>query len=244
MYDRRLGYTPGLPETGTESRMRRQRLSYVQTVHRRVLLHQRQSEEWRRARGGGLRGDEAPPAPAAPSLSLEYLAATTAQGVFRQGTAAKAAEDGDRSDEDVHGAEAASGDGVAADTSGAAAAAGGAGAGEVGTEDAAVRKVAGAGGAETKRGESESEGEGAAAAVAKEADGCVICLADFEDGERTRRLPCLHLFHAHCVDAWLASRQACPVCRAPLPTPAAVAEAALRRARRGDSRGGRACSVP
>lgn len=43
---------------------------------------------------------------------------------------------------------------------------------------------------------------------------CVVCLAELEDGEEARFLPCCnHGFHAQCVDAWLASRSTCPLCR-------------------------------
>ena len=39
---------------------------------------------------------------------------------------------------------------------------------------------------------------------------CVICLSDFRSGVEVRRLACLHLFHARCVDAWLLNnRQEC-----------------------------------
>jgi E3 ubiquitin-protein ligase EL5 len=35
---------------------------------------------------------------------------------------------------------------------------------------------------------------------------CVVCLAELEDGEVARFLPCCnHGFHAQCVDTWLAS---------------------------------------
>ncbi|KAJ1279570.1 hypothetical protein BS78_04G165300 [Paspalum vaginatum] len=66
------------------------------------------------------------------------------------------------------------------------------------------------------------------AAVVEE---CVVCLADLEDGEEARFLPCCnHGFHAQCVDTWLASRSTCPLCRvsfattnvAPPPPPASA----------------------
>eukprot|EP00727_Mastigamoeba_balamuthi_P014297 m51a1_g9490 putative ring finger protein 165 (171) ;mRNA; f:638186-638698 len=47
-----------------------------------------------------------------------------------------------------------------------------------------------------------------------EASRCGICLSDYEVGEVVRTLPCLHGFHAECVDRWLLSSDAhCPVCR-------------------------------
>lgn len=48
---------------------------------------------------------------------------------------------------------------------------------------------------------------------------CAVCLNEFEDGETLRLLPiCCHVFHTECIDAWLACRTTCPVCRAALET--------------------------
>lgn len=46
----------------------------------------------------------------------------------------------------------------------------------------------------------------------KETD-CKICLCDFETDERIRRLPCLHVFHANCIDAHFKTKRNCPICR-------------------------------
>ncbi|KAI4322750.1 hypothetical protein L6164_022416 [Bauhinia variegata] len=44
---------------------------------------------------------------------------------------------------------------------------------------------------------------------------CAVCLSALEDEEMVRLLPkCNHTFHVNCIDAWLASRSTCPVCRA------------------------------
>ncbi|GLJ16152.1 hypothetical protein SUGI_0269430 [Cryptomeria japonica] len=53
---------------------------------------------------------------------------------------------------------------------------------------------------------------------------CSICLSDYKESEVLRMLPeCLHLFHVHCIDAWLRLHASCPMCRtSPLPTPIAT----------------------
>ncbi|CAN6289233.1 unnamed protein product [Urochloa humidicola] len=55
---------------------------------------------------------------------------------------------------------------------------------------------------------------------------CAVCLSAFDDaGEKLRVIPgCCHVFHAACIDVWLAAHVTCPVCRADLSAPA-VADA-------------------
>ncbi|CAL4922996.1 unnamed protein product [Urochloa decumbens] len=55
---------------------------------------------------------------------------------------------------------------------------------------------------------------------------CAVCLSAFDDaGEKLRVIPgCCHVFHAACIDVWLAANVTCPVCRADLSDPA-VADA-------------------
>ena len=48
---------------------------------------------------------------------------------------------------------------------------------------------------------------------------CAICLEDYGEGEKLRRLPCNHLFHTTCVDQWFGGRKVCPVCRYPASSP-------------------------
>ncbi len=50
---------------------------------------------------------------------------------------------------------------------------------------------------------------------------CVICLEQFQDGDRLRVLPCEHRFHTSCIDKWLSGSYSyedcftglCPTCK-------------------------------
>jgi len=42
---------------------------------------------------------------------------------------------------------------------------------------------------------------------------CVVCISEYTNREKLRRLPCSHDFHAKCIDKWLKSNKTCPVCR-------------------------------
>ncbi|KAF8066279.1 wdr48 [Scenedesmus sp. PABB004] len=55
---------------------------------------------------------------------------------------------------------------------------------------------------------------GGAGARAGGSDACVICYAKFEHGEQLKLLPCLHMYHVACIDAWLQRDRSCPVCTA------------------------------
>ncbi|KAL6532689.1 hypothetical protein OROGR_013649 [Orobanche gracilis] len=49
---------------------------------------------------------------------------------------------------------------------------------------------------------------------ADEVSQCYICLAEYEDGDRIRVLPCHHEYHMSCVDKWLTEiHGVCPLCR-------------------------------
>ncbi|CBY21025.1 unnamed protein product [Oikopleura dioica] len=47
-------------------------------------------------------------------------------------------------------------------------------------------------------------------------DECAICFEDFEEGVPIRYLPCMHFYHAKCVDDWLIRSFTCPTCMAPV----------------------------
>ncbi|KAK0592407.1 hypothetical protein LWI29_018594 [Acer saccharum] len=42
---------------------------------------------------------------------------------------------------------------------------------------------------------------------------CTVCLEQVNVGEIVRSLPCLHQFHAICIDPWLRQQGTCPVCK-------------------------------
>ncbi|KAI1903117.1 hypothetical protein AGOR_G00023900 [Albula goreensis] len=48
---------------------------------------------------------------------------------------------------------------------------------------------------------------------------CSVCINEYAQGNKLRRLPCAHEFHIHCIDRWLSENNTCPICRQPiLPT--------------------------
>lgn len=48
--------------------------------------------------------------------------------------------------------------------------------------------------------------------------GCMVCLEDFEVGDKLRMMPCSHSFHQRCIFRWLRISRQCPCCRFPLPS--------------------------
>ena len=42
---------------------------------------------------------------------------------------------------------------------------------------------------------------------------CSVCLQPYSEDDTVKRLPCLHVFHARCIDRWLAHSPSCPYCR-------------------------------
>ncbi|CAM9881586.1 unnamed protein product [Ectocarpus sp. 12 AP-2014] len=47
-------------------------------------------------------------------------------------------------------------------------------------------------------------------------DVCAICLGQYATGEEVHVLPCLHIFHAECLDVWIRGHPSCPYCKGDL----------------------------
>ncbi|XP_069046047.1 E3 ubiquitin-protein ligase RNF6 isoform X2 [Lepisosteus oculatus] len=45
---------------------------------------------------------------------------------------------------------------------------------------------------------------------------CSVCINEYAQGNKLRRLPCAHEFHIHCIDRWLSENNTCPICRQPV----------------------------
>ncbi|KAL3840579.1 hypothetical protein ACJIZ3_025170 [Penstemon smallii] len=46
---------------------------------------------------------------------------------------------------------------------------------------------------------------------------CVICLEEWQRGEKAKEMPCKHRFHGDCIEKWLKIHGSCPVCRHEMP---------------------------
>ncbi|XP_052797578.1 uncharacterized protein LOC128229798 [Mya arenaria] len=42
---------------------------------------------------------------------------------------------------------------------------------------------------------------------------CNICMAEYEEGDPQKILPCFHSFHSVCIDQWICKNATCPICR-------------------------------
>jgi len=45
---------------------------------------------------------------------------------------------------------------------------------------------------------------------------CVICMIEFNIGDKIRYLPCMHTYHTECIDDWLMRSFTCPSCMEPV----------------------------
>ena len=45
-------------------------------------------------------------------------------------------------------------------------------------------------------------------------ENCCICWEALNEVNHVKEMPhCKHMFHAHCIDTWLARNASCPLCR-------------------------------
>lgn len=51
---------------------------------------------------------------------------------------------------------------------------------------------------------------------------CMVCMEEFVEGDTLRSLPCLHRYHQHCIDQWLARSAECPICKQNITAPQRV----------------------
>ncbi|XP_049984904.1 E3 ubiquitin-protein ligase RLIM-like [Alexandromys fortis] len=42
---------------------------------------------------------------------------------------------------------------------------------------------------------------------------CSVCIREYMEGDKLRKLPCSHEYHVYCIDRWLLENSTCPVCR-------------------------------
>ena len=49
--------------------------------------------------------------------------------------------------------------------------------------------------------------------LSEEKKECIICLINFKKSDKITILPCTHMFHSYCVEAWLKAKDFCPVCK-------------------------------
>lgn len=71
----------------------------------------------------------------------------------------------------------------------------------------------------TNRKASGSADGAASPGAVEEAQTCSICLEEFAEGAQVMALPCLHQYHAGCVEPWLQQNgrgAACPICKTPV----------------------------
>nr|AFK35739.1 unknown [Lotus japonicus] len=78
------------------------------------------------------------------------------------------------------------------------------------TKDGTAGLASSSGAAEIKQ---DSEGAEGSIKVSVDELTCTICLEHVKRGELVRNLPCLHQFHANCIDQWLRQQGTCPVCK-------------------------------
>lgn len=78
------------------------------------------------------------------------------------------------------------------------------------SEGSSLKHASSSIGASEKRQDSKADGTSKAS---EDELTCSVCLEQVNVGELLRSLPCLHQFHAICIDPWLRQQGTCPVCK-------------------------------
>ena len=64
--------------------------------------------------------------------------------------------------------------------------------------------------------EKDQAGEAKQKEESTEANQCMVCLTEYEEGDVLRTLPCFHSYHQPCIDEWLNRSKLCPLCKHPI----------------------------
>ena len=58
---------------------------------------------------------------------------------------------------------------------------------------------------------------------------CLICLSNYEVGEKVSALPCFHCFHTKCIDDWIIRKRLCPICKFELTLKSIIGEDIIKQ---------------
>jgi len=66
---------------------------------------------------------------------------------------------------------------------------------------------------DSRHARSSSESTSSSGSRSDEFTVCSICLRSFRDRQRISTLPCLHKYHADCIEPWMKQSNQCPICK-------------------------------
>jgi len=70
----------------------------------------------------------------------------------------------------------------------------------------------------------------------KQSTNCAICLCEFEEEEKLKKLPCEHHFHGTCIDTWIMQQSVCPLCKGNVGDSVKELNAILRKRKKEDKK--------
>lgn len=65
--------------------------------------------------------------------------------------------------------------------------------------------------------EEEEGGQRKRRRTSSDSECCGVCLDEFTTGEYAAEMPCSHVFHRQCIEAWLRLIHHCPICQFEMP---------------------------